>query len=194
MPKAKVSLVHSCPEDVLSSTSVIFCFEYRTSPIRASEIAEALCLSVIYELGSYSPKHYKSMEMMLRSACYEESWSIATYLLAECSDMEQVNQFIMVLKLMDCGYKGAFHYNPAIIKEKWDPLIAMSRHLMAIDDHASAASVKAIAVRRKVPNLLDDNLCENIQEDLSSVGKILNRCHEALETSFRTAVNEARID
>ena len=179
---------------VSKSVSVIFCFESNDPPVQPEDIAEALCLQSVHDLRSYDKSYHRNLGMILHSGCCEENWDSAAYFLAECSDLEQVKQLIVTLKLVNYGYKGTYHYDPSIIKEKWSPLINISRDLMEIDDHASSASVKAIAFRRKVPSLMNDHLYENIREKLSAAAMIIGNCHEFLESAFRAAAEEVRID
>ena len=180
-------------EGVTPAIKVIFCFEGDDPRTEADEIANTLCAQAGQDLRSYDGEYHATLEMLLHSNSLEEGWDMATYVLVEFLDAEQLKQSIVTLTLTDCGYKGAFHYYPTICKTRWAPIITLAKALLSIDEHASSASVDIADLASMAPDLIDDQSSESIQDKLCSVGKIMDGCHEHLEGAIRTAVSEARI-
>ena len=132
--------------------------------------------------------------MLLHSLSYEDNWDLATYVLVEFLDAEQLRKSIVTLQLMDCGYKGAFHYYPTICKTRWAPIVTLARALLSIDDHALDASADVADLTSIAPGLIDRSSSESIRKKLASVREAMDSCHEILEDAIRTAVSEARIE
>lgn len=193
MPISKFVQSADNPDAASQSIKVILCFEGDDLRTRADEIEAALCLEAVQDLRSFDGEYHATLEMLLHSLSHEDNWDLATYVLVEFLHAEQFNQSIVTLQLMDCGYKGAFHYYPTICKTRWAPIITLAKALLSIDEHASSASVDIADLASMAPDLIDNPSSESIQDKLCSVGKIMDSCHELLEGAIRVAVSEARI-
>ena len=180
-------------EAMSPSVKVILCFEGDDPRTHVDEIANTLCAQVAQDLRSCDREYHATLEMILHSNSLEEGWDLASYVLIEFADVEQFRKSVVTLQLMDCGYKGAFHYDPTICKSRWAPIVSIARALLSIEDLASDASVDVADLAIMAPDLIDGHSSKSIQKKLSRVRKPIDGCHENLEVAVRTAVSEARI-